>query len=181
MDEDSARQLAAIRDVSQILSAEHVDYWLFGGWAVDFAVGRITRAHDDVDFVVLETEKDRVEAALHALGFSPGDSRYPSHQQNWTRFGVVLQTNLVRETADGMFVSPGVFEDWPWEAGSFGNDTGKIDEIEVRIVSPAGQLEAKENFPQHPSGRRHRAKDAGDIELLRKILLSGNTKRTEKA
>jgi Aminoglycoside-2''-adenylyltransferase len=39
-------QLAALRDVVSVLD---VDYWLFGGWGVDFREGRITREHSDVD------------------------------------------------------------------------------------------------------------------------------------
>jgi hypothetical protein len=30
--------------------AEHdIAYWLFGGWAVDFHAGQVTREHGDID------------------------------------------------------------------------------------------------------------------------------------
>ena len=42
-------QLAAIASIGRALDQEAIDYWLFGGWAVDFWVGRVTREHDDID------------------------------------------------------------------------------------------------------------------------------------
>jgi hypothetical protein len=36
-------QLAAIGSLSATLEQLGIEYWLFGGWAVDFCVGRMTR------------------------------------------------------------------------------------------------------------------------------------------
>ncbi len=44
-------QLSAIRDLSPALAAASVDHWLIGGWAVDFACGRVSRPHKDVDLL----------------------------------------------------------------------------------------------------------------------------------
>ena len=41
----AADQLDAIASLDQALRAAGLDYWLFGGWAVDFWVGRLTRDH----------------------------------------------------------------------------------------------------------------------------------------
>ena len=40
-------QLAALAELDQSLPRHNVGYWLFGGWAVDFHAGRVTREHAD--------------------------------------------------------------------------------------------------------------------------------------
>ena len=42
-------QPAAIASLSRALDQKAIDYWLFGGWAVEVWVGRVTQGHDDVD------------------------------------------------------------------------------------------------------------------------------------
>lgn len=44
-----------------LLSGLTVPYWIAGGWAIDLAVGRVTRDHADVDVMLLERDE-------HALG-----------------------------------------------------------------------------------------------------------------
>ena len=41
-----------------------IAYWLFGGWAVDFYAGRITRPHVDVDIAVWLDDVPRIAALL---------------------------------------------------------------------------------------------------------------------
>jgi dihydrofolate reductase len=57
---DPSRQLAALADVDRILAAASQEYWLFGGWAVDFHAGRITRPHGDVDVAVWLADLPRI-------------------------------------------------------------------------------------------------------------------------
>jgi hypothetical protein len=42
-------QLSVLRDVTGLLRSRTFDHWLFGGWAVDFYVGKVTRPHGDID------------------------------------------------------------------------------------------------------------------------------------
>lgn len=49
-------QLKAIADVNSVLDCARIDHWLFGGWAVDFYVGSVTRPHDDVDIAVWQSD-----------------------------------------------------------------------------------------------------------------------------
>ena len=44
-----ARQLSDIAEFARLFEDAALDYWLFGGWAVDFHVGEVTRAHGDID------------------------------------------------------------------------------------------------------------------------------------
>ena len=50
--------------VRSLLSDLTVPYWIAGGWAIDLAVGRVTRDHADVDIMLLERDE-------HALRTDP--------------------------------------------------------------------------------------------------------------
>jgi hypothetical protein len=42
-------QLAALDSIHGRLAAAGIDYRLFGGWAVDFHAGSVSREHDDIE------------------------------------------------------------------------------------------------------------------------------------
>ena len=77
--------LSMIREISDALTNAAIEHWLFGGWAVDFAVGEITRPHRDVDFVVWEGELPRITGLLESLGYRARTSQHPAHQLNWEK------------------------------------------------------------------------------------------------
>ena len=64
-----AEQLASITSLSSALEQHGVDYWLFGGWAVDLWVGRVTRVHDDIDVAAWRRDYDRIKVALEGAGW----------------------------------------------------------------------------------------------------------------
>jgi hypothetical protein len=51
--------------VSSILSALSVPWWITGGWAVDLAVGRRTRRHEDIDVMLLERDERALRTDLN--------------------------------------------------------------------------------------------------------------------
>jgi hypothetical protein len=51
--------------VGSLLSSLTVPWWVTGGWAIDLAVGRVTRNHTDVNVMMLERDE-------HALRGLPG-------------------------------------------------------------------------------------------------------------
>jgi hypothetical protein len=65
----SDEQLGALRDVQEALDGAGIDCWLFGGWAVDFYAGEITRVHDDIDFAVWLDDHGRIVDLLAAAGW----------------------------------------------------------------------------------------------------------------
>jgi Aminoglycoside-2''-adenylyltransferase len=50
--------------VRSLLSDLTVPYWIAGGWAIDLAVGRVTRDHADVDTVLLERDEHALRTDL---------------------------------------------------------------------------------------------------------------------
>ena len=55
--------LEPVHAVSTLLSGLTVPWWITGGWAIDLAVGHLTRDHADVNVMMLE----RDEHVLHGL------------------------------------------------------------------------------------------------------------------
>ena len=50
--------------VRSLLSDLTVPYWIAGGWAIDLAVGRVTRDHADVDIMLLERDEHALRTDL---------------------------------------------------------------------------------------------------------------------
>src|SRR5205814_6613863 len=63
--------LAAIESLTALLERQRLDYWLFGGWAVDFWVGAVTRAHDDIDIAAWHDDAKGIDTALTSAGWRP--------------------------------------------------------------------------------------------------------------
>lgn len=162
-------QLRIIDAVTAALSASGIEHWLFGGWAVDFLHGQPTRCHRDVDFAVWVEDLPRVSSRLETLGFRPVAGA-PEGQARFDKEGELLELTLIQRDPLGQVITPGRFSDWPWLEGSFGNDLGRIGEVEVPVLTPESQLDSKEGFAEHSGGRPLREKDRYDIERLRTIL-----------
>src|SRR3954454_14593623 len=62
-------QLAALAELHELLAGRGIDYWLFGGWAVDFHAGAVSRAHDDLDIAVWAADRLRVGELLAVAGW----------------------------------------------------------------------------------------------------------------
>jgi hypothetical protein len=69
VDQPAWQQLSALARVADLFGEEGIDYWLFGGWAVDFYAGSVTRAHDDLDMAVWLDDLPRIAALLEAEGW----------------------------------------------------------------------------------------------------------------
>ena len=51
-----------------------VDFWLAGGWGVDFHLGRVTRSHSDIDIAANAGDADVIADLLFAAGYSTRQS-----------------------------------------------------------------------------------------------------------
>jgi hypothetical protein len=82
MHTDAPAGFEPVQVVRSVRSSLAVPWWVTGGWAIDLAVGQVTRPHDDVDVVLLERDE-------HALRHLPDVGLQlvvgPGHQeQPWT-------------------------------------------------------------------------------------------------
>ena len=74
MNAAASRQLAALARVVDSFERSGIDYSLFGGWAVDFHAGRVTRDHDDIDVGTQGTERCDAWIATSGMVRSPASS-----------------------------------------------------------------------------------------------------------
>jgi hypothetical protein len=94
---------AAVSAVCSLLSGLTVPYWIAGGWAIDLAVGRVTRDHADVDVMLLERDKralwdDVPEDEVRITGRDRESRRLTLHSEN-----LLLPIEVFLAEADGMF------------------------------------------------------------------------------
>lgn len=155
-------QLAALAAVDALLERADIEYWLFGGWAVDFYAGAITRPHDDVDIAVWLHDLPRISALLE------GDWRHaPDPDEDggtgYERAGVRLElTYLVRGEEGTVFTPLRDFEA-PWPESAFGADTRELLGVRARVLSFNALAAGKSSARDDPDDA---AKDVTDFEVL---------------
>ncbi len=171
MDGRTQAQLRTIHRVVNVLSAADVGVWLFGGWGLDATIGRITRSHGDIEFWVERSNAARSKAALVGAGSTPLATQPPEESCEFVWDSVDFSTAYFDRRADGTFAQPqGRFSDWVFPPDSFGEEAGVLNGVTVPVMSVAGMLAMKEQFPMLRHGGPWREKDIGDVAVLRELL-----------
>jgi len=57
-------ELKPLLEVATALGRLRAPWWFSGGWAIDLHLGRVTRAHHDIDVAVLRSDQALLHAAL---------------------------------------------------------------------------------------------------------------------
>ena len=83
-----------------------IDYWLFGGWAVDFYAGEVTRPHDDVDIAVWLDDHTRIAELLEANGWRHAPEEDEDGGTGYQRNGVRLELTFLVRDDDGEVYIP---------------------------------------------------------------------------
>jgi hypothetical protein len=156
-------QLDAIHSLDETLGAAGIDYWLFGGWAVDFWVGRVTRAHDDVDAAAWRRDRDAIDAALAAGGWrhAPVDDERVAAGYTWR--STKLELTFVQRREDGRVVIPFHERDVVWTTEPFGDERRTLDGVRARVI-PLEVLRRGKQQPRDPPDEA--AKDLADYAAL---------------
>jgi len=157
----SEAQLAAIARLHEELTRRGIDYWLFGGWAVDFHAGRRTRTHADIDLAVWQADAERLAAVLGGDGWNaaPGGPGYLAFERGPVRAEVAL---LDRDR-DGTVFTPAGEERGEWPAGAFGTDLARLEGVDARVVTLAALIEDKSAGYGDTAAL---AKDRADLAVL---------------
>lgn len=119
--------------------------WVDGGWGVDALVGRTTRAHDDLDLVVLLREVPAVEHELAALGYVRAGGTPPMSFESVDADGRQVDVHPVElaENGDGIYATRDGGT-WPYPGRGFrgrGVIAGrgvKCLTAEVQVITHAG-------------------------------------------
>jgi aminoglycoside-2''-adenylyltransferase len=157
------RQLTSLDRVARLLEARSIDYWLFGGWAVDLYAGSITRPHSDIDLAIWFDDLSRIVQLLEWDGWRHAPDDHEDGGTGFERDGVRLElTFLVRDDA-GDVSMPMRDGPVPWDRAAFGDDERALEGVRARVIT----LEALRGMKAWPRGdAEDEAKDRADLDAL---------------
>src|SRR5262245_16182080 len=156
-------QLAALADLDSLLAHHAVAYWLFGGWAVDFHAGRVTREHADIDIAVWQEDSARLAGLLgHAEWVhrpQTGEDGYTCYE----RRGIRLEVAFLARDEDGQVYTPVQNGRGEWPSNSFGDDVAELRGVRVRVMSRGALIADKSTLQMDAEVA---AKDRADVASL---------------
>jgi hypothetical protein len=157
------QQLAAVAEVGALLERGGFDYWLFGGWAVDFYVGSITRAHADVDIAVWARDFDAIVSLLGDHGWQHRPAAGEQGGTGYERGPVRLELmRLVADEARRVFIPLGE-QRVLWSEQALGIEERELFDVRARVI-PLSLLRAGKASPRGDAVDA--AKDRADIAIL---------------
>jgi len=158
-----SKQLSALASVDALFESAGVAYWLFGGWAVDFHAGSITRPHDDVDIAVWLDGLPRVAALLETNGWRHAPEPDEDGGTGYERDGVRLELTYLVRRADGRIVTPLRAGDAPWPLDAFSDEVLTLHGVRARVIGLRALTRGKSSPRDEPGAA---AKDRADFRAL---------------
>ena len=165
MDDRAAEQLAALREITALLDGAAVEYWLFGGWAVDFHAGFVTRRHFDLDLAVWLEDVPRIATILDARGWRHAPDPDEDGGTGYERNGVRLELTFLVRRDSGVFL-PLRGRDVPWPKESLGSDRRELLGVRARVIALPALLRSKSSPRDDPDDG---PKDVADAAVLRRL------------
>ncbi len=159
-------QLEAIESLDGIFEQNGIDYWLFGGWAVDFHAGRMTRDHADIDVAIWSTDADTAARWLVRHGWARAPGAEQDGYTTYTRDDVHLDLALLARDEDGTVYTPLKSGRGDWPPGSFGSDVRRLAGTRARVVTVASLIADKSRLRDDPTSA---TTDAADVAVLRTV------------
>jgi hypothetical protein len=162
----STEQLMAIASLSDALDKRGLEFWLFGGWAVDFCVGAITREHDDVDVVAWRDDYDEIKAALEDAGWRHAPVADEVVGTRYRQHSTEVEFTFVMTDDKGRIVVPVPQGPIVWSTEPFGEERRQLRGVSTHTI-PLGLLREGKSVPRE--GAAEQAKDRADLEALNTI------------
>jgi Aminoglycoside-2''-adenylyltransferase len=159
-------QLAALARTHELLERHAIEYWLFGGWAVDFYAGSVTRPHADLDMGVWSTDHDQIAALLAADGWEHAPEEGEDGYTGYERGGVRLELAFLARSANGRVYTPLREGRGVWPDGAFDNDVAELHGVRARLISLRALKADKLESHCDPLVA---AKDSADIVTLSRL------------
>jgi hypothetical protein len=163
MDKLTSQQLSALARVSDLLEEAGIAYWLFGGWAVDFYAGSVTRPHDDLDMAVWLVDIPRIAELLEHDGWRHAPLDDVDGGTGFERGAVRLELTYLVRDGDGPIFTPLRQGRAQWPEEELANDVGELRGVRSRLVGPAYLMRGKSS-PR--DDLEEAAKDRADFEQL---------------
>lgn len=135
---------------------------------MDFACGRITRPHVDIDWFAWRHDLPAIVDELLRLGWTELGNHPIEQQRDLKRDGVELGFAPLAMADDGaVVVGGGPWSGAPWPTGILDNALiGELEGQRCPVISLSTQVEIKRMMPVWVPGMTRRAKDAADIALI---------------
>ncbi len=159
-------QLSAFSLVTDLFGEEGIAYWLFGGWAVDFYAGSVTRAHDDVDIAVWLESVPRISTLLEGQGWRHVPLDDEDGGTGYERESVRLKLTYLVRHPDGAIFTPLRRGRGAWSMEALADDVGELRGVHSRLVGLAPLMRAKSSPRADPE---EAAKDNADFEQLSRV------------
>jgi hypothetical protein len=159
-------QLAALARIVALFEPRGIDYWLFGGWAVDFHLRAVTRAHDDLDVAVWRADLPAIAILLEQDGWEHAPDAEEDGYTVYRRTGVRMDLAFLARGADGVVHTPLRDGSAPWPPGAFGDDVAELLGTRARVIALAA-LEADKSEPR--DSPLVAAKDRADLAALARL------------
>jgi hypothetical protein len=156
-------QFVALSRIHQLLEAQGIEYWLFGGWAVDFHAGLVTRSHDDLDIAVWLKDYEQVAALLVANGWKHAPDEHEDGYTGYERGSVRVDLAFLARTQDGQVYTPLREGRAAWADGAFENDVAELLGVPARVISLCALTADKAEVLDDPIVT---AKDRTDLATL---------------
>jgi hypothetical protein len=167
MDEQGSRQLSALARVIDLLETRGFAYWLFGGWAVDFHAGSVTRPHDDVDIAVWLEDVSGISQVLEGDGWRHAPSEDDDGGTGYERGGVRLELTYLVRDGDRGFFTPLRRGRVSWSEEALGGDMRELLGVRSRVVGLAPLTRGKSSPRDDPE---EAAKDRADFSVLSRLI-----------
>jgi hypothetical protein len=161
------QQLSALADVGELLDRGGFEYWLFGGWAVDFHVGTVTREHDDIDLAVWLHDADAIGSQLRAKAWQHKPHAGEDGGTGYERGQVRVELTYLATDDTGRIFIPLRNGDALWSEDPLGNEVRELLGVRARVISLA-LLRAGKSSPR--DDHEEAAKDRADFEALSRLL-----------
>ena len=160
------RQIAALAEVASLFDSRGFDHWLFGGWAVDFHVGAVTRSHGDIDVAVWGDDAEAIHSALRANGWEHTPAADEDGGTGYARDGVRVElTYLARSESGEVFV---VLRDRNvlWTECPLGDGVLGLNGAYIRVIPLALLKDGKSRSRDDPA---EAALDRADFDALSRL------------
>jgi Aminoglycoside-2''-adenylyltransferase len=141
------RQLSDIAEIGRLFDRAGLDHWLFGGWAVDFYVGEMTRAHEDIDLAVWSRDQTVIGELLAAHGWQHAPRPDEDGGTGYERNGVRVELMLLVEGERGEVLIAFRNGTAMWSEDPLGSDVRTLEGTPARII-PLGLLRDGKSVPR---------------------------------
>ena len=160
------QQLAAVARLHERFERGGIDYWLFGGWAVDFHAGSVTRSHDDLDIAVWSKDHERIAELLTTDGWQHTPDEGEDGYTAYTRGSVRLELAFLARDQEGAIYTPLRDGRASWPEGAFEGEVAELAGVRACVITLAALKAEKSQDRDDPVVA---AKDSADIATLSRV------------